>query len=93
MEEIAESVNLRPNRPDKYNGKRDFLTIITWIYKVDQYFSLSQIANPGADILEDAKIMFAASFLTKTAAVWCFTLVQSNSTPTTWKGFKQALLN
>lgn len=93
LEEIAESFNLRPNRPEKYNGKRDFLTLNTWIYKVDQYLSLSQISNPGADISEDAKTMFAASFLTETAAVWWFTLVQNNATPNTWQGFKQALLN
>lgn len=37
--------------------------------------------------------MFAASFFTETAAVWWFTLVQGNSTPNTWQGFKQALLN
>lgn len=91
-EELAESVNLRPNRPEKYNGIRDFLTLNTWIYKVYQYRSLSQTSHPGAEISEDATIMFSASFLTETAAAWCSTLVQTNSTPNTWKGFEQPLL-
>lgn len=93
QEELSESMNLRPNRPDKYAGKRDFLAINTWIYKVDQYLSLMQISNPSRTISEDAKIMFGTSFLSETAAIWWFTLVQDNRTPSTWQEFKQALLN
>lgn len=92
FEEVPESINLRPNRPEKYSGKRDFLIINTWIYKIDQYLSLMQISNPGTNVTEECQIMFASSFLTETAAVWWFTLVQNATTPSTWQEFKQALM-
>ena len=37
------------------------------------------------------RIMFATTFLAKTAAIWWYTVVQSNNTPSTWKEFKTIL--
>lgn len=37
--------------------------------------------------------MVAPSFLSETAAIRWFTLVQNNAAPTTLKGFKQSLLD
>lgn len=51
-----------------------------------------QVTNPGVNITEECKIMFASSFLSETAAIWWFTLVQTNMIPTTWQDFKQSLL-
>lgn len=85
------SINLRPNKPDSYNGARDFLIISTWLYKIEQYIQLVQLTNPNFQLTEANKILFASTFLTETAAVWWFTQIQSNIAPTTWVDFKNAL--
>ena len=36
--------------------------------------------------------MFASTFLTGTAAVWWYTIVQANEVPTTWIDFKKAIV-
>lgn len=93
QQDYPDSINLRPYRPEKQDGKRDFLTINTWIFKIYQYLSLMRITNPGIAITEESKIMFAASFLPGTAAIWWFKLDQNNTIPTSWQLFKQSLRN
>ena len=85
------AIKLKPNKPEPYNGKRDFLVVNTWIYKLEQYMLLLQVNNPTQPLSEANKIMFASTFLTGTASVWWFTLVQSNAMPTTWEDFKATL--
>lgn len=82
------SINLKPNKPEAYDGRRDFLVVSTWLYKVEQYLVLMQLNNPAAQLLEANRILYASTFLTGTAAVWWYTLVQSNTVPTTWDQFK-----
>jgi len=86
------SINLRPNKPDAFDGTRDFLVVNTWVYKVEQYLALAQLANPTAPMTDANRIMYASTFLTGTAAVWWYTVVQTALLPNTWEDFKKAVI-
>ncbi len=58
---------------------------------MEQYFHLLSTFNPGVLQTEESKIMFASSFLSDSAAIWWYTIVQSGSSPTTWSSFCEAL--
>lgn len=87
------SINLKPNKPDTYDGKRDFLTVNAWLYQVEQYLSLIQLGSPDALISDHNQISFASSYLKGNAAVWWFNLINSNSSPTTWALFRESIVN
>lgn len=87
------SVNLKPNKPDAFDGRRDFLAVSTWLFKVEQYLTLSAISNPSATISDESRIMFASSFMTSTAASWWYTIIQSGQEPSTWTEFRTLVLN
>lgn len=87
------SINIRPNKPDTFDGKRDFLSVSTWLFKVQQYLSLIVLSNPNSVISDDNRIMFASSFMTGTAASWWYTIVQSGRTPSSWEQFRMLVLN
>eukprot|EP00171_Calliarthron_tuberculosum_P018338 IDg18338t1 len=86
------SINLKPNKPEPYEGNRDYLVVNTWLYKVEQYLVLVQLCNPGVPLTEENKILYASTFLTSTAAVWWYTLVQANTVPATWQEFKAKVI-
>lgn len=86
------SINLKPNKPDTYDGRRDFLTVNTWIYKVEQFLNLSQLSSPETLITDLNRIQFASSYLTGNAAVWWFNVVNGVDAPTSWEGFRTKLV-
>lgn len=86
------SINLKPNKPECYDGKRDFLTVNTWIYTIGQYLSLTQLSSPSIQITEHNRIAFASSYLKGNAAVRWYNLVNSPSVPTSWNKFKEFLI-
>lgn len=86
------AINLKPNKPETFDGRRDFITVSSWLFKVEQYLSLTQLSNPAAPISDQNRIAFASSFLTSTAASWWFTIVQSNQVPSSWNNFRTLLL-
>ena len=83
MDRPAGSINLHPNKPEPYDGKRDYLIVHTWLYKVDQYLTLMEITNPTVGMTEQRRIMYASTFLSGMAAVWWYTLVKCNQGPVT----------
>lgn len=87
------SINLKPNKPETYDGTRDFVNVSTWLYKVEQFLSLTQLSAPTTIITDHNRIAFASSYLSGNAAIWWFHLVSSATTPTTWESFKAALMN
>lgn len=87
------SINLKPNKPDLYDGKRDFLAVNTWLFKIQQDLSLAALSNPSVKLTDENRIMFASSFLTSTATSWWYTVVQSGHTPSTWEDFRTLVLN
>lgn len=85
------SIKFKPNSPEVYGGKRDYLVVNTWLYKVEQYFRIMDLFNPGVLTIEANRVMFASTFLSGTASIWWYRLVQANSVPTTWQEFSTAL--
>lgn len=86
------SINLKPSKPDTYDGTRDFLVVNTWLYKVEQYLSLTQLSSPNVAITYHNRIAFASSYLTGNAAVWWFNLVKSPETFSSWDAFKNVIV-
>lgn len=84
-------INLKPNKPEAYDGTRDYLLVNTWIYNVEQYLNLSQLSSQNVVVSDHNRIAFASSYLKKNAAVWWFNKVNSPESPTTWDSFKNAL--
>lgn len=76
------SVNLKLFELEVYNGKRNFLTVNTQLFTVDQYLELSKLQNPEEPISSKNKSLFAAFFLSITSAKLWFSLVSSGVAPT-----------
>lgn len=87
------SINLKPNKPDAFDGKRYFLAVSTCLFKVQQYLSLSALSNHSTEITDEKRIMFASSYMTNMVASWWYTVVQSVHTPSTWHEFRMLVLN
>lgn len=81
VQQTMTSINL--NKLEPYNGRETDLVFITWIYKMEYYLNLTQILNLELQINEGQQITFTSTIFTRPALVWCFTLVQSNTLPTT----------
>lgn len=81
----SESIRLKPNKPELYDGKRDFLVFNTWLYKVEQYFGTCPVIEPDYSA-------YASTSLAGTAAICWYTLVQSDRVPSTWKEFKNGVI-
>lgn len=79
-------VNLRPNSPESFNGKRELLVVNTWLYKLDQYFNLIQLAQSNP-ISDQNKITYASTLLIESTAIWWYTSVQGYNHPKTWNAF------
>ena len=82
--------SLKPNKPEKFNGRRDQFTVRSWLYQVRQYLELIEVGNE-MNLDDSTKISFAASFFSGTAATWWFTKVETNTVPTTWTAFENAV--
>jgi hypothetical protein len=82
-------LNLKPAKPSSYDGKRDSLTVETWLYQVEQYLSLVQVGSPETPINDETKISYASSLFTQTAATWWYMLVQAGSVPGNWENMKE----
>ena len=81
------SINIRPNKPECFERKRDFLAVHTWLYKIEQYLKLIQVSHSHTSLSDHDKIMFATTFLKGTGTVWWYTIVQAGKTPANWIDF------
>lgn len=86
------SISLKGNKPETFNGNRDFLGVNTWLYKIEQYLALTQISSPQVTLTDLNRITFASSYFSGNAAVWWFNIVQSVAAPTTWDNFKELVI-
>ena len=82
---------IKPTKPDVYDGKRDGLTVNTWLYQVELYLNLVQLNNPELNVDDNMKISFASSLLKKNAASWWYMKYQAGVAPGQWDAFKQAV--
>ena len=83
--------SLKPSKPGPFEGTRDSLTVETWLYQVDVYLNLLQVANPNVVIDDGTRVAFATTLLKGNAANWWFMLVQAGQAPGQWENFKVAL--
>ena len=84
---------LKPQKPGQFEGKRDSLTVETWLYQVEVYLNLLQVASPNVQIDEGTRVCFATTLLKGNAANWWFMLVQAGQAPGQWENFETALRN
>lgn len=85
---VAGAINLKPNKPETFDVRRDFLAVNNWLFNIEQYLTLSQLSNPNALISDENRIRLASSYLKGTVAVWWFNVVSSGNAPATWNEFK-----
>ena len=70
-----------------FNGMRDYLTVSTWLIKVEAAMAL--LEKEYRVVYDDASKIFSASLeFTDDASVWWYSLNQGNKAPTTWEEFK-----
>jgi Ty3 transposon capsid-like protein/Zinc knuckle len=71
---------LRPPQPDKYHGQRDFLLLGNWIFSVDQYFVLT-------DMAVQKQAPFVSTLLRDEALLWFRSNYENwdPATPLTWE--------
>lgn len=86
------SINLKPNKPEAYDGTRDYVTVNTWLYTVEQYLNLAQLSSPNVVINDHNKIALSSSYLKDNDSAWWYHLVKSPNTPSTWESFKSSLI-
>ena len=80
-------VNLKPNKPEPFSGKRDAVTVAAWLYQIETYLNLLQVSNPEMPIDQGIRVSFASTLLKGNAANWWYMLVQSGQAPGTWDEF------
>ena len=71
MEEAAHggSIMLKPNKPEAYDGRHDYLVVNTWLYKIKQYLISAQLSKPSNVLSDGNRIIYTSTFFTGTAAV------------------------
>lgn len=90
---VNDSFNLKPKKPEAYDGKKNYLTVSTWLYNVKQYLFLSQLnANHGA-IADASKFAFASFYMTNSAAVQWYSVVTQGVVLDTWEQFNNAVMH
>lgn len=72
--------SLKLSKPDIYDGKRDALTVDTWINQVDTHLNLSTHSSPQLDLAEETKVQYASTLLKTNAANWYHMQVQAGNT-------------
>lgn len=55
------SFNLKPHKPEPYDGRRNYLTVNAWLYIMEQYFNLSQMNSRNISLSDSNKTAFASS--------------------------------
>lgn len=61
---------LKPSKPKPFNGRRDALTVETWLFQTRQCLELVQIGNPQIQMNDQARIAFAGSLMKDVAENW-----------------------
>lgn len=78
VENIGSSINVKPNKPDTYDGRRSYLTVSRWLNTVEQYLNLWEIGN-DVIVLEGSRKTFAPLYMKRDDAVWWFHLINNDT--------------
>lgn len=84
-------INLKPNERQVFNGTRDFFTLNRWLYKVEQYFNVIQLANANFSLADGNRISYDTNLLIDTGAIWWYTILKAKNMPQTWEEFVVAI--
>jgi hypothetical protein len=78
------SMKFKVERPPTFHGTKRTRTAIDWLNKMERYLVLTKVPD-------DAKTMFASSYLDRTAAEWFDTMVpaQYKQVGYTWPAFRE----
>jgi hypothetical protein len=84
----SDNTNRRPCQPDKYFGQRDYLLLGNWMFSIDQYITLT-------DMAEVKQAPFVSTLLRNEALLWYRVNYEnwdiSNKGILTWKILKDAM--
>ncbi len=69
----------KPKRPENLDGRRDLLTVNTWVFKMEQYSTLMNEFSSGMLASEPSKVAFASKFVSDSAAIWWHIKVSSGN--------------
>lgn len=86
------SINLIRNKPGSYGGKRDFLMVNTWLFKIQQYLYVSVLSNYAVSISDSDKIMFATFCISVNTAPRWYTVGKSGQLPATLENFRNFVM-
>lgn len=84
---------MQPMKPETFDGKRDALKVNKWLYKLDVYFGLFQVANAQLQLDDQKKISFASTLLSGNASNWWYMQVMSQAIPQTRNNLMQFVRN
>lgn len=79
------SINLKPNKPDAIDRKKDLPCKKNGLFKIQQYISLYPRSNLTSNITDANLILFFTYLMTQSVAFWMYPVVQSFQTSTTWE--------
>lgn len=82
---------MKPTKPEPFEGRRDALVVNTWLYQINVYFDLIQVANPNLQLNDQTKISFASTLMKGNAANWWYMKIQFSDIPQSWQEFKEAV--
>ena len=84
-------MSLKPSKPEPFGGRRDALTVNTWLFQTEVYLNLVQLGNPTLQLDDGNRISFASTLLKDNAANWWYLKVHNNEIPGTWEEFCNAV--
>ena len=84
-------MSLKPSKPEPFSGKRDHLTVETYIHTVYNYIKLMEVISPSVFVGEPEAVAFASTLLQGSAANWWYIIRQSNEKTSNFHAFANAL--
>ena len=79
--------NLKPQKPELFSGRRDAVAVNTWLYQVEMYLNLLQVAKPEIALDSVTRVSFASTLFKGFAAQWWYMMAQSDQAPVDWDTF------
>lgn len=75
---------LKSSKSEPFDGRRDSLTVNTWIFQVGVDLNLVQMANTSPMFDDNMNISIAYTLLKANTANWWFSEVQAGNTHPQW---------
>ncbi len=89
--EVGDYSMYKPRGLDKFNGRREFVSVNTRLFKMEQYFTLMNEFNSNTLAIEVSRVTFASTFLSDSPAIRCYSKVSSGTASNTWNEFSECI--